>query len=90
MRIAALRDNSMVDSRRHDVMSCWMSLDLKPTNEKRIRPGTFGSTTKLEEGIPQYLATNNANSKPFVWTKSADQILESVKRYCKRINNSAH
>ena len=58
--------------------------------EKQIRRGTFRSTTDLEEAIQQYLATYNADPKPFVWTKSADQILESVKRYCDRINDSPH
>jgi len=47
-------------------------------------------TTDLEEAIQRYLATYNADSKPFVWTKSADQILESVKRYCECINDSPH
>lgn len=58
--------------------------------EKQIRRGTFRSTTDLEEAIQRYLATYNADSKPFIWTKSADQILESVKRYCERISNSPH
>jgi len=58
--------------------------------EKQIRRGTFRSTTDLEEAIQRYLATYNEDSKPFVWTKSADQILESVKRYCERINDSPH
>ena len=58
--------------------------------EKQIRRGTFRSTTELEEAIQQYMATYNADSKPFVWTKSADQIFESVKRYCECINDSPH
>jgi hypothetical protein len=36
------------------------------------------------------LGVYNEDPKPFVWTKSADQILESLKRYCDRINDSVH
>jgi hypothetical protein len=32
----------------------------------------------------------NGHAKPFVWTKTADQILDSVARFCHRISNSGH
>jgi hypothetical protein len=32
----------------------------------------------------------NADPKPFVWTKTADQILETLAGYCTRINDSGH
>ena len=38
--------------------------------------------------IRDYLAVNNRDPKPFVWTKTADQILESIKRFCLRTSNS--
>ncbi|MDR0779222.1 MAG: IS630 family transposase, partial [Pseudomonadales bacterium] len=38
----------------------------------------------------QYLEINNANPKPFNWTKSADAILASIERFCLRISNSGH
>jgi len=31
-----------------------------------------------------------AVTRPFVWTKTAEQILESIARYCERINQSRH
>jgi len=40
--------------------------------------------------IRVYLDIHNETPKPFVWTKTADQILDSVKRYCDRINDSGH
>ncbi|MBP6815203.1 MAG: IS630 family transposase, partial [Burkholderiaceae bacterium] len=40
--------------------------------------------------IRQYLESHNADSKPFVWTKSADDILASIQRFCLRISNSRH
>lgn len=58
--------------------------------EKQIRRGTHRSTNELEQAIRQYLEVNNANPKPFVWTKSADAILASIERFCLRISNSGH
>lgn len=58
--------------------------------DKRIRRSAFRSTRELEQAIDDYLKANNRNPKPFVWTKTADEILASVARFCKRINNSVH
>jgi len=58
--------------------------------EKQIRRGTHRSTIELEKAIRTYLATYNENPKPFVWTKTAQQILDSVKRFCLRTSNSGH
>lgn len=49
---------------------------------KQIRRGTHRSTRQLEQAIRDYLATYNMNPRPFVWTKTADQILDSIKRFC--------
>ena len=40
--------------------------------------------------IKHYLELNNADPKPFVWTKTADDILASVERFCLRTSNSRH
>lgn len=58
--------------------------------DKYIRRGTHRSTRQLEQAIEQYLAIHNADPKPFVWTKSADDILASIERFCLRISNSGH
>lgn len=50
--------------------------------EKQIRRGAHRSTTDLEAAIRAYIDTVNANPKPFIWTKSADDILASIKRFC--------
>ena len=55
-----------------------------------IRRGTHRSTRQLENAIRDYIKANNENPKPFVWTKSADDILASIKRFCLRISNSVH
>jgi transposase len=58
--------------------------------EKQIRRGAHRSTRELEAAIRNYLAVHNQDPKPFVWTKTADQILESVARFCQRISDSGH
>ncbi len=58
--------------------------------ERQIKRGSHRSTQELEQAIRDYLAIYNKEPKPFVWTKSADEILQSVARFCKRINDSGH
>ena len=57
---------------------------------KQIRRGAHRSTQELEAAIYRYTAETNKDPKPFVWTKTADQILASVARYCQRITDSGH
>jgi transposase len=52
--------------------------------EKQIRRGTHRSVRELEDAIRLYLATYNENPKPFIWVKTADQILASIRRFCQR------
>ena len=47
--------------------------------ERQIRRGTFTSVKQLEETIREYLEIYNEDPKPFVWTKSADVILNKIK-----------
>jgi len=58
--------------------------------EKQIRRGVHRSTRELETAIKRYLAISNAAPTPFVWTKTADEILESVARFCQRTSDSGH
>lgn len=58
--------------------------------EKQIRRGVHRSTRELVDAIRQYLALTNDAPKPFVWHKTADEILASVARFCQRTSNSAH
>lgn len=59
-------------------------------SEKQIKRGTHRSTIELEQAIRQYLAIHNEKPHPFVWTKTADDILASLARFCKRISDSGH
>jgi hypothetical protein len=42
----------------------------------------------LKADISDYIASHNADPKPFSWTKSADDILASIERFCLRNNPS--
>jgi hypothetical protein len=43
---------------------------------------------KLEAVIMNFVDAHNENPKPFKWTKSADEILASVERFCHRVENN--
>jgi transposase len=58
--------------------------------EKQLRRGTHRSTLALEAAIRHYIAVTNADPKPFVWTKTADEILASVARFCHRTSGTGH
>jgi transposase len=51
---------------------------------KQIRRGTFQSVPQLKAAIQEFIAAHQANPKPFVWTKSADEILASIARFAQR------
>ena len=57
---------------------------------KWIKRGTHRSVRDLVASIRTWIANWNDNPKPFVWHKSADQILDSLAAYCQRINDSGH
>jgi transposase len=50
--------------------------------ERKIRRGVYRSVAALRADIISFIANHNANPKPFQWTKSADQILQSIERFC--------
>jgi len=58
--------------------------------QRCIRRGTHRSTLQLERAIRHYLDSHNADAKPFIWTKTADDILASIERFCLRTSNSQH
>jgi transposase len=73
--------------------SSWLNLVERWFGElttKKLRRGTHRSVRELNADIRAWIETWNDDPKPFVWTKTADQILESIARYCTRINDSRH
>ena len=51
---------------------------------KRIRRGIFPSVKELESAIREYIDVHNEDPRPFVWTRTADQILASIARFAQR------
>lgn len=57
---------------------------------RKLQRSTHRSVIELERDIVARTQNWNTNPKPFVWTKTADQILETLAGYCQRINDSRH
>jgi transposase len=57
---------------------------------KQLRRGAHRSVRQLNTDIRAWIDAWNDAPNPFVWTKTADQILDSIARYCERINESRH
>ncbi|MBJ7603811.1 MAG: IS630 family transposase, partial [Candidatus Dormibacteraeota bacterium] len=45
---------------------------------------------QLENAIRLFVALHNHSPKPFVWIKTADQILASIRRFCQRTSETGH
>lgn len=58
--------------------------------EKQLRRGVHRSTRELEAAIYRYLQVTNQDPRPFLWTKTADEILSSVARFCHRTLGTGH
>jgi transposase len=58
--------------------------------ERQLRRSAHRSTQEPEAALHHYVETYNQDPRPFVWTKTADQILEAVARFCKRTSDSGH
>jgi transposase len=69
-----------------NLVECWFAL----LSRRRLERGAFASAGDLEAAIHAYIAETNAAPKPFAWTKTADDILASVARFCIRTSNSHH
>lgn len=72
--------------------SSWLNLVERWFREitvKRIRRGSFDSVQELIAAIESYIVENNKQPKPFVWTKTADEIIQKVNR-CKPILKTLH
>jgi putative transposase len=57
---------------------------------KTIRRGSFRSTKQLAEKIDQFVNNYNLDSKPFIWTATAESIFEKLERLCKNISVTKH
>ena len=58
--------------------------------DQMIRRGVHKSVQALEADIRGWIAQWNQDPKPFVWKKTAEEILDSLARYCRRISDAGH
>ena len=73
--------------------SSWLNLVERffaSLTEHQLRRGSHRSVVALEKAIRGYLEIHNEQPKPFRWTKSADEIIESVNSVLKAIHRTAH
>ena len=73
--------------------SSWLNLVERwfaELTNKKLRRSAHRSVRQLNTDIRAWIETWNKNPRPYVWTKTADQILESIATYCNRINESRH
>ena len=64
----------------------WFSI----LTRRQLRRGVYPSVALLEAAIARFVSATNEHPRPFVWTKTADEILSSVARFCHRITDSDH
>ena len=57
---------------------------------KKLRRGAHRTVRQLNADIRAWIDTWNDNPRPLVWTRTADEILDAIARYCTRINESRH
>ena len=73
--------------------SSWLNLVERwfaDLSERWLRRGSQRSTKELVASIRTWIACWNDNPKPFIWHKTADEILQTLASYCERISDSRH
>jgi transposase len=78
-----LKRNKRVSLHFIPTSSSWLNLVERffgVLTQKQLKRGVFTSVGELEQTMIEYIEKNNKDPKPFVWTKSAEEILEKVNR----------
>ena len=73
--------------------SSWLNLVERwfaELTNRKLRRSAHRSVTELENDIRKWTNEWNKDPRPFVWTKTADEILETLAAYCQLINDSKH
>ena len=58
--------------------------------DRKLRRGAYRNVAELVADISAWILAWNDNPRPFVWTKTADEILQSLARYLQLTNASGH
>ena len=85
-----LKRNKRVTLHFIPTSSSWLNLVERffgVLTDKQLKRGIFTSVDQLEQKITAFIDTNNENPKPFVWTKSAEDILAKVHRARATLDN---
>ena len=76
-----------------DALSSWPPRCRTPRcaelTHRKLHRSSHRSVKDLETDVTAWIEAWNADPKPFVWVKTADEILDSLAHYCTRINPSA-
>ena len=73
--------------------SSWLNLVERwfaELTNRRLRRSAHRSVAELEADLNAWIQAWNDDPRPFVWTKTADEILDNLARYLRLINNSGH
>jgi transposase len=73
--------------------SSWLNMVERWFSElttKLLQRGVHNSVQALEADIRAWIDTWNDNPRPYVWTKTADEILDSITTFCKRTSGAGH
>ena len=73
--------------------SSWLNLVERwfaELTNRKLRRSAHRSVTELEADVRAWINAWNADPKPFIWTKTADEILATLAAYCQRISDSGH
>jgi transposase len=73
--------------------SSWLNLVERwfaELTNRKLRRSAHRSVKALEADVNAWIKAWNADPKPFIWTKTANEILETLAAYCQRINDSRH
>jgi transposase len=73
--------------------SSWLNLVERwfaELTSKWLKRGSHRSVAELTSSIQAWIDTWNQDPRPFVWTRTADEILDTIAAYCQRINDSGH
>jgi putative transposase len=58
--------------------------------QRAIRRGSFSSVKDLVQKIDKFVQNYNRTHSPFIWTATADSILQKIARLCSRISGTGH
>jgi transposase len=73
--------------------SSWLNLVERwfaELTNRKLRRSAHRSVRELEADVRAWIEAWNTDPRPFVWTKTADEIFDSLASYCQRINDSGH